>query len=502
MLTSEMVSLLWLVFVFVTLSYGRDVAISKEPAYILNNYKQLVASSTLHWTPVSSLQSGQVSPSSVVTLEESAVCRVRDRGETLQGRTDPQAKCVVSAGGNITLRSRYDLLVDFWGMGRLEWQHWDMFSFVPTGTVAFTDQVFVARALRTDQPFILGDLNTRPGNSLNGKIRVHIPDKNTGLYTNYGFHAEFTTTGDVLVEVEPVKYKLSQIKFLSRRKKIKSKVFHVGSVSLAQPHDLSEQCVTATLQYNYSKSFHWGRVHGTILGLPSEAVISQNNIQLFNFGMKSSKLVDGQWVVKAALAVGTGTNVTVRAKLVTTEVPYTGVLESTYASGVPTRNHITGVYTTIRLHQFREHHSEAFDLGTGHKVDSPCEGSKRTDCCQDYTPSTESTVSEIVSVPISTEVFKSTTTPSMEITKIPIQRTYTSSTLYPPISSTVSSIEQKREKFMDMFYPKHLEDIEEEFINKTVVAAPLQLNSSNKNYINTQLMLIDICLMIAVTLPN
>lgn len=493
-----------LVLVLATLSGARDVAISKEPAYILNSYKQLVASSTLQWTPVSSLQSGQVSSNSVVTIEESAVCRVRDGGETLPGRTDRQAKCIVGAGGKITLRTRYDLLVDLWGMSRMEWQHWDMFSFVPSGTVAFTDQVFVARALRTDQPFILGDLNTRPGHSLNGKIRAHIPDNNTGLYTNYGYHAKFTTTGDVLVEVEPIKYKLSKIQFISRRRKTKSKVFHVGRVTLERPHHTDEVCVTDTLQYNYPKSFHWGRIRGTILGLPTEAIITPNNIEVFKFGMQTSQIVEGERLIHAALSVGTATNVSVRAMLVRTEVPYRAVLESIYASGDSTRNNITGVYTSTRLHQFKEEYEGAFDLGTGEEAKSPCEGNKRTDCCHAYTPSFAPTVSNIFSTSKKSVTTKSTTTQTttMATTNLTVQPSHPSSTLYPPISSTVSEIDEKRKEIMKMFYPEPLEEENEENINKTVRAAPLQLNSSNKHFLSIHLMVIGICFVIAATNLN
>ena len=96
-------------------------------------------------------------------------------------------------------------MVDNTGTTRLEWRAWDIFTKLPVGMVAYTEEhQFVARVKR-GSGFRFGDLNPRRG--LSGDIALYDNADDKG-------EAEFLTEGgEALVEIEPVKYELRSIDF-------------------------------------------------------------------------------------------------------------------------------------------------------------------------------------------------------------------------------------------------------------------------------------------------
>lgn len=316
----------------------RDLNLPTYPAYTLATYRQLLTSSTLSWADLSLVQSGTIPADRVVLCEKSAVCRVKD-GDTLRpGRTDMSGMCIVEG----EKMRKYQLLVDMTGMARLEWRKWDMFSNPEIGTVAYNDKTFVGKLERDNGDTVIGELDYARG--LNGEVLVFVNAE----------QVEKKTKGWALVEIEPVKYRLENITFLSPRE-ISSNILSIGTVSIVSSREEGEEWEEEeeTVEYTYPKYEYWGYTLGTVRGLQSSALVGDTTSH-FLWGLENKETKKEQYSVKYRLQGGTHVNITVTGQHVRKEVPYTAHLVMVYKDGVLKRHNVSSTFISVDVEDITE----------------------------------------------------------------------------------------------------------------------------------------------------
>ena len=257
----------------------------------------------------------------------------------------------------------------------MEWQKWDIFTKRPFGTVAFYDKAFVARVKRppsttttlskTTPRFIVGEL--QPLRGLSGDIAVCLPDKT---------EVDFVTEGEILVEVEPIRYELKDTAFMRERAKVTQEVVPLGFRILSNPDPASEedsenevsnelvddvteaasddviewQEIRGVIPYNASYHYYWGQIPGLIRTLPSSGETYNDHGRLeFQWGHPHNYVRHRIRDVVYKLRPGTSLNVTALAVKQTTEVPYSAILISLFADGQTKERRIESTYQVGQL---------------------------------------------------------------------------------------------------------------------------------------------------------
>ena len=299
------------------------------------------SSSTLYRQPIT------------LKLGHTSICRGYHQNQLVPGSTDPRGKCVVAFFGKTFKLESYQVMVDPTSTSRLEWRYWDIFTKRPIGLVAYTDQdTFVARVKSKKNPakYKFGDLQPRRG--LSGDIGVF-----------YGNKVEYVTKGEILVEVEPIKYKLENLQFVTRRAKLNREKVHLGSRVLSNEEVIPDAedafhnsrfewgTIRSVIAYNASYHYYWGQMPGLIKALPasSQAFATEKNIIHFKWGLPLDYTRHRILEVSYTLQPGTSVQVTATAFRSTTEVPYTATLVATFADGKHKRMTINGTYVDTLL---------------------------------------------------------------------------------------------------------------------------------------------------------
>ena len=125
---------------------------------------------------------------------DTGVCRLR-RGREVEAGSLSAGECRLVEGER--LGAGYEVLVDLYGMGRVEWRHWDMFTGVSIGSVSYQKERYVA-SLTLNSSTVVGDMSLARG--LSGDIRAWVTNQTVTL-----------TSGSVVVELEPVRYQLERL---------------------------------------------------------------------------------------------------------------------------------------------------------------------------------------------------------------------------------------------------------------------------------------------------
>lgn len=86
---------------------------------------------------------------------------------------------------------------------------------------------------------------------------------------------ESFTDGDVLVEIEPTRYELSNIKYNKIRRKIVRKPVVLATTILRNPNAEKIVKLDSALAYDSEYSSSWGQVRSVLKGLPT-TVRNQN----------------------------------------------------------------------------------------------------------------------------------------------------------------------------------------------------------------------------------
>jgi len=89
---------------------------------------------------------------------------------------------------------------------------------------------------------------------------------------------EFVTEGEILVEIEPIRYELQNIEFITKRAKVSDETVSIGSQILVNPYfddyesgdnqtdseDNNWRNTHSVIAYNATYYFYWGQIPGLI----------------------------------------------------------------------------------------------------------------------------------------------------------------------------------------------------------------------------------------------
>ena len=268
-----------------------------------------------------------------------ALCRGFHQSTLQAGFTDVRGNCVIGFADNIYKLDAYQVMVDARQTSRLEWRKWDIFTKRPIGMVSVLEGAFAARAEDARGRLRFGDL--RPRRGLSGNIALLNGDK-----------VEYVTQGEILVEIEPVKYKLEKVEFVTRRAKVNAEDVQLSSRVIS--HDEVEgqryEVIRSVIAYNATYHYYWGQQAGLIKALPSTSETFGRSKRIhFAWGLPLVYQRHRILEVAADLQPGTSMKVSAKASRTTTEVPYSATLIALFADGKRTEKAISGTYVETLL---------------------------------------------------------------------------------------------------------------------------------------------------------
>ena len=226
--------------------------------------------------------------------------------------------------------------------------------------LAFTEGVADATFIAKLQDGTICELDKRRG--LSGNLAVSL-DQQSVAYVN---------KGQLLMEIEPIKYEITHIRWIKWRSKVTRTERHLGHVLLAANHQNNNNDqfssdiydnnnsaaplwneISSVVAYNATYNFYYGQLDGLIRALPSKAETygggsKFENIE-FSWGLPLKFTRHRIEKVSAKLIRGTAVNASVDAFLTSTELPYEAVLVSKFKDGSSLKYNISGTYQETLL---------------------------------------------------------------------------------------------------------------------------------------------------------
>ena len=278
-------------------------------------------------------------------------CRCQSGHRYEPGHADLSGNCVVQG----VKRSNYQVLVDTFGMARLEWRRWDMFMVASLGSVAYNEKTFVGEMTTSQGETRIAELDYQRG--LSGQFLVEV-----SLDTE-----ESATQGWVLIETEPIKYNMENVTFLSE-KIVSTEWLLLGEVRLEREEgegsgDWTE--VETSLEYRWEGEESWGNIGGVVRGLPCTVTRQDHSLTHTWAGLTTNMTHQERQEVRLALQAGTGINISLVGKLVSVDQAYTASLLSVFADGSLTVTEMRGVRTSHRLAEIKYKHDGPVWLQSG-----------------------------------------------------------------------------------------------------------------------------------------
>lgn len=189
---------------------------------------QLVTSSTLVWESYDPNDAEQlefaVEGGKYITEDEHYpiyVCRVPIDGFQVAGQTEKvlQRHVCVAAHYKHGKYDNFDVLMNKGHLGKVGWRHWRKFDVgVPVGAIRIGDDAYIGRHRTPGQPNKGADFNLGHLEFVGlGKIRV-IESEREKYYDD----------GELLVETEPFRYELRDIKLDHIRKELRKNLTELG----------------------------------------------------------------------------------------------------------------------------------------------------------------------------------------------------------------------------------------------------------------------------------
>ena len=222
--------------------------------------------------------------------------------------------------------------------------------------------------------FNIGELD--PLRGLSGDIAVCFSDNNDKV--------DFVTEGEILVEIEPVRYQLMDTVFITERAKVSQEIVPLGYRILTNPDqgpeeedseneisnevDVAEDDVLekgrdvtearwkeigGVIPYNATYHYYWGQIPGLSRTLPSNGDTYNDHGRIdFKWGLPLDYHRHRIRDIAHRLMAGTSLNVTAIAIRQTTEVPYTATLISHFADGKTKERKIESTYQVRKVPNF------------------------------------------------------------------------------------------------------------------------------------------------------
>jgi hypothetical protein len=408
---------------------------ANEIVYKLSGYGQLVTSSTLRWQSTHKDDPYVLNSLHVVRGKRgnSAICRGYFQNTLVPGGTTSSSnQCAAYFFEKLVFLDDFEVLVDQTLTSRYEWVQWDIFTKIPVGSVAFTEGVADATFIAKLQDGTICELDKRRG--LSGNLAVSLDQQSV----------TFVNKGQILMEIEPIKYEIAHIRWIKWRSKVKRTERHLGHVLLANQNnddrfnsDIYDdsapiwQEISSVVAYNATYNFYYGQLDGLIRALPSKAETygggsKFENIE-FSWGLPLKFSRHRIQKVSAKLISGTAVNASVDAFLTSTELPYEAVLVSKFKDGSSLEYNISGTYQETLLANVAVTKGRPFFVTNGTEAPTTTTTTPTSTTTQTttttMTTSTATTTSEDLTKDTTTLRPKRTTTP-MPTEENPLWRFY------------------------------------------------------------------------------
>lgn len=101
------------------------------------------------------------------------------------------------------------------------------------------------------------------------------------------FYKQEYEDGQILVEAEPIRYELRDIKTDKWRTQIFRNATLLGSTTLANDEEISN-LIETVISYKFDKIQYWGTLEGVSRGLPTKVYESGKQPAEFNWGLKET----------------------------------------------------------------------------------------------------------------------------------------------------------------------------------------------------------------------
>ena len=288
-----------------------------ELARSLSSYGQLTTSSSVGW-----VEAGRLTGERLVTIRagNTGVCRQR-RGHLVEPGSFQGGVCTLLEGDR--LEDNFQVLVDLYGLARLEWRHWDMFTGLSVGSLSYQAGSYVA-STHLNSSTLVGDL--RPARALSGDITVWA-----------GNQTVTSREGEVLLELEPLRYQIDEVSLVSQGRVSTTEVVTVANISLQNDGEEARE-VSAEVNFRWNSTKYWGRVDGMVRGLQT-LVMGDHTV----WGVSRETSVSDWLTVSRHLSPGTEIKLTASISVVRSRTPYSGLLTAVYRDGQTSRHNISAV---------------------------------------------------------------------------------------------------------------------------------------------------------------
>ncbi|XP_065368242.1 protein unzipped [Calliphora vicina] len=337
-LSLNICSLTLALFLFVTSSQAavHSVLTYKNASTLLG---QLVTSSTLVWETYELKNPKQlqyaVEGGKYITEDEHYpiyVCRVNIDGVGTIGHTEKiqqSHECKAAHYKNMRYKV-FDVLINKGHLGKVSWKHWRKFNVgVPVGAIRIGEDAYIGRHKAPQTENNAAEGGQQQGADFNlgrldpvglGKIKV----MESNIEKDYD-------EGELLVETEPFRYELKDIKLDQIRLDIRENITELAFGVLANNGDKYSVVETA-LTYGFDHVQYWGSHEGVARGLPTK--VFENDASKpaeINWALKHSEKRFETKSVNTKLWPGTAINVTLKGNYVTLDAPYSAKLYAFYA---------------------------------------------------------------------------------------------------------------------------------------------------------------------------
>ncbi|KAH8298487.1 hypothetical protein KR044_006131 [Drosophila immigrans] len=301
------------------------------------SFGQLVTSSTLVWETYEDPKQMQFAVEGGKFISEDEhypiyVCRVIIDGVPTSGHTEKvqQKHVCVAALAKRSVNEHFDVLMNKGHLGKIAWKSWRKFNVgIPVGAIRIGDDSYVARhraqhevsaegteaAAHNGADYYLGRLEQV------GLGKIKVVEKGLDKYYD---------EGEVLVETEPFRYELRDIKLDRYRISLRENSTELATGTLENRGDTYDT-MEMVMSYSFNYLQYWGAHEGVAKGLPTK--IFEKNVETpaeINWALKHSKEKHENKAVYSKLWPGTAINVTLRGNYVTLDAPYAAKLFAFY----------------------------------------------------------------------------------------------------------------------------------------------------------------------------
>lgn len=111
--------------------------------------------------------------------------------------------------------------------------------------------------------------------------------KQLNLCKLFKFFQQEYEDGQILVEAEPIRYELRDIKIDKWRTQIIRNLTLLGSTTLANDEEISN-LIETVISYKFDKVQYWGTLEGVSRGLPTKVYETGKQPTEFNWGLKET----------------------------------------------------------------------------------------------------------------------------------------------------------------------------------------------------------------------